>query len=293
MALTNNDIRLLLYAKKLGVSYEKTLMLGRLKFYGDVKYLLEKAAQHAITLQQTPVITDGYSEPVLQSLGAINADSMDVSNYENATIIHDLNTAVPENLHQRYNVIIDGGTLEHIFNFPQAILNCMNMLKTGGHFIGITPVNNLMGHGFYQFSPELYFRVFGKENGFAVKKMLITAVNTDGSFNDWYEVADPQQVHGRVVMMNQLPTYLMVIAEKKSDVRIFAQTPQQSDYTETWSKTEGNTNADSGLRAVYKMIVPQKLRDVMYAVKTTLKTKDIKTKDLGALNSFHFKKTDF
>ena len=70
-------------------------------------------------------------------------------------------------LKNKYTLVIDGGCLEHIFNFPVAIKNCMEMLQEGGHFIGITPANNLMGHGFYQFSPELYFRIFSKENGFA------------------------------------------------------------------------------------------------------------------------------
>ena len=54
---------------------------------------------------------------------------MDISDYEGAQIIHDLNFVIPERLEKKYDVVIDGGTLEHIFNFPIAISNCMKMVK--------------------------------------------------------------------------------------------------------------------------------------------------------------------
>ena len=40
------------------------------------------------------------------------------------------------------------------------------MVKLGGHFIGVYPIDNFCGHGFYQFLPELFFRCFSQENGF-------------------------------------------------------------------------------------------------------------------------------
>jgi len=43
-----------------------------------------------------------------------------------------------------YTTVIDGGSLEHVFNFPQAIANCMNMVAVGGHFIGLSPANNFL-----------------------------------------------------------------------------------------------------------------------------------------------------
>jgi hypothetical protein len=35
----------------------------------------------------------------------------------------------------------------------------------------VTPANNQMGHGFYQFSPELFFRVFSQENGYLLRAL--------------------------------------------------------------------------------------------------------------------------
>ena len=83
-----------------------------------------------------------YSEPLFKNLGASKIDSMDNSSYEGATVLHDLNLPVAEDMKNKYTVIFDGGTLEHIFNFPIAIKNCMQMLRLGGHIISFTPANN-------------------------------------------------------------------------------------------------------------------------------------------------------
>jgi len=63
---------------------------------------------------------DGYAEPFLKSLGAREVDSIDASDYESATIIHDMNLPVADQHKTAFDVVLDGGSLEHIFNFPIA-----------------------------------------------------------------------------------------------------------------------------------------------------------------------------
>jgi len=53
-----------------------------------------------------------------RELGASKVSAMDVSEYEGADILHDLNVPAPANLHERFDLLIDGGTLEHVFNVP-------------------------------------------------------------------------------------------------------------------------------------------------------------------------------
>lgn len=65
-------------------------------------------------------------------------DSIDISDYENATIEQDMNQPIPEHLKLQYDTVIDRGSLEHIFNFPVSIKNCMSLIKPGGFYIGIT-----------------------------------------------------------------------------------------------------------------------------------------------------------
>src|SRR5690606_32428036 len=108
-----------------------------------------------------------------EALDVRQLDVMDYSGYEGAAVIHDLNQPVPVTLHERYDAVIDGGALEHIFNFPVAVSNLMNMTKPGGRLFLFLPANNLCGHGFYQFSPELMFRVFTERNGFATERVIL------------------------------------------------------------------------------------------------------------------------
>lgn len=96
---------------------------------------------------------------------------MDVSDYEDADIIFDLNnTELPEELHQRFDYIIDGGTLEHIFNFSQALANVAKMLKVDGKVFHYLPAHNYINHGFYTVSPSV-LQAFYTNNGFQVIHM--------------------------------------------------------------------------------------------------------------------------
>jgi hypothetical protein len=127
----------------------------------------------------------------------------------------------------------DGGTLEHIFNIPQALKNCMEMVRVGGHFTQVNGTNNFMGHGFWQPSPELIFRVFSPANGFRVKVVLLHEVVKSGR---WVVVADPAAVQCRVWLENCVPTYVLTIAQRISEEPIFASYPQQSDYEAVWEQ---------------------------------------------------------
>jgi SAM-dependent methyltransferase len=96
-----------------------------------------------------------YAEPMLEKLGFGAVKSMDFSDYEGAEILHDMNQPLPQALHNRFDFVLDGGTLEHVFNVAQSLTNVFNMLKVGGTFVSATPFNGWPGHGFYQFQPDL------------------------------------------------------------------------------------------------------------------------------------------
>ncbi len=69
---------------------------------------------------------DGYAEPLFEYLGANKAHALDYSDYEKPTVTHDMNEPLPEHLKSRYTVVLDGGSLEHVFNFPVAIKTAWN-----------------------------------------------------------------------------------------------------------------------------------------------------------------------
>jgi hypothetical protein len=299
MGLTSNCSKFLFYARSLGVSFEKSLMLGRLTLYAKKEDIKNQIALFKNSKGIDEVtFKDDYSEPLFEILGASKVDSLDYSNYENATIIHDLNTPIPDALKKKYTAIVDGGTIEHVFNFPIAIKNCMEALQVGGHYIGITPANNTMGHGFYQFSPELFFNVFREENGFQVKKIIIAAETRPGNFSDWYEVVDPKKANGRVMLVNSKPSYLLVLAQKVKEVSLQTVTAQQSDYATRWELMETlNKNekpaADSRLKYLYRKVMPKPLKIFARNVYDLFTKEKVTDAGLGELNPQHYKKVTF
>ena len=43
------------------------------------------------------------------------------SNHEQASTTNDMNLPLPTNMHFYYDTVIDGGSLDHIYNIPQAL----------------------------------------------------------------------------------------------------------------------------------------------------------------------------
>jgi len=259
MGLDRNGTKLLMYADCLGADFSRTAMIGRqgihLKKRELIKYLTDHGYQFDNqTIKNIFDENEGYAEGLLNYLGAVDIHSYDNSSYEGATHVHNMNFPVPDSAKEKYTVVIDGGTLEHVFNFPIAIKNCMEMLEVGGHFISITPANNLLGHGFYQFSPELFYRILSEENGFSLIDMFLFEGRKD---EKWYSVKDPNEVGERVLLKNARQAYLMILAKKINTIDIFSQPPQQSDYVKMWNYAEINshhqkTNKDSLMTKVIK-----------------------------------------
>jgi hypothetical protein len=142
---------------------------------------------------------------------------------------------IPATFHGRFTAVVDGGSLEHVFNFPAAIKNCMEMVEVGGHLLAITPVNNMAGHGFYQFSPELFFRILSAGNGFVVDRILLAEVRPRPQ---WYRVIDPAVAGHRVEFKTGRPAYLYIQARRVGDGPILATPPMQSDYSREWQQRE-------------------------------------------------------
>lgn len=289
MGLDTNGIKFLLNAKKEGVSFDRSAMVGRQFLYLKATEL-QKCFQsfgHQLTIAEAEDILSshkGYAEKVFTTLGAKQVDSFDASDYESATYIHDFNAPIPAEHKNKYSLVLDGGTLEHIFHFPNAIQNCMEMLEVGGHFLSITPANNLYGHGFYQFSPELFYRIFSEQNGFEVEE-IITFVNAPNS--TWYKVKDPQAVKKRVKLVNNKETYLLVRAKKIKSVPLLTESPQQSDYViNYWDPSHKRSVQKPSL---LKRLLPKPLELALGNLYRSLK-RDSMQKQLGYVNPEYFEK---
>ena len=98
---------------------------------------------------------DGFCEAYLSKIGWPKMESLDFSDIEGAEYIHDLSYPINENLEQRFDLIYDGGTTEHVFDIASAFRNVDAMLKDGGIFVSCVGADGWFGHGFYQIGPDI------------------------------------------------------------------------------------------------------------------------------------------
>ena len=257
MGVTYQDVVMYASAKSRGVSFDRTMTLGRQSLYLHRSELKALKKQHPASAVSSLADYEWgqYADYVLRGvLKILELTVVDASDYEGADTIHDMNQPIPDALKNRFDVVIDCGSLEHIFDVPTALKNLAGMLKVGGTIFITTPANNLMGHGFYQFSPELMFRVFSEENGFELREVGISESSYPSveltRNHKRYTVTDPQHVHKRVGLLSKRPAMMTVEAVKVRDAEMFATPPFQSDYVEAWTGTP--TASRSSLRQLAK-----------------------------------------
>jgi SAM-dependent methyltransferase len=244
MGIEGNILQFLIACKRGAVNFGSVCTLGRQEVAmpaGQIKSILDR---HGLTPPnfeqlypwQSPPY---YGEGLFQALGCSSITAMDNSAYEGASVLHDLNEPLPSHLHQQFDTVFDGGTLEHVFNVPNSFKSVMELVKVGGHFISQTAANNFCGHGFYQFSPEFMFRVFSAENGYKLKRVILY----EWGASRWYEVIDPAILRKRVGVINGKLLPMLILAQRIDDKPIFAAPPMQSDYAAAWvaSGTEAAT----------------------------------------------------
>jgi SAM-dependent methyltransferase len=251
MGIELNSAQLLIRAHKYGVSFKRMATLGRQGFHANRQGLISVLHKSGYEMSKDCVrrlllTTTKYSEDFLSLLGAKEIVAIDVSDYEGAEIIHDMNQPIPDSLVSSFDLVLDGGTLEHVFDFPTALRNATQMVRPNGRFISFTMANNFCGHGFYQFSPELFYRFLCPRNGYSMESCIIWE-DIPGSM--FYRVPDPDSIQSRINLTSEYGTYMFVQAKKLGDVsREFI--PQQSDYLRLW---EGLAEAAQPLSRVAKL----------------------------------------
>ena len=94
---------------------------------------------------------------LFKMFGFKQVDNLDISDYEGANILLDLNILLDNKvLLNKYDFIVDIGNTEHMFNIPIVLKNYELMLKQNGYILHMLPSNNYVDHGYYQFSPKLF-----------------------------------------------------------------------------------------------------------------------------------------
>ncbi|MBI5346627.1 MAG: hypothetical protein HZB76_05760 [Chlamydiae bacterium] len=171
MGLAKGAIKILMQEMKRKPFSGSILTLGRQDIFITYEVLQSIAKKFRVALQKlkTDEILLSSKEQykkknyiadstLFKALGFSECKTLDISDYESADYIFDLNESrTPKILTTAFDVIIDGGTTEHVFNIPKVLQNIFNMLKFNGRIIHMSPMLNYVDHGFYMFSPRLFW----------------------------------------------------------------------------------------------------------------------------------------
>ncbi len=226
------------------------LMLGRQRWVGArrnrSKRLLERTVkQHVarVTVDGLGNPDDGYSETFFHTIGFETVDSLDVSDFEGATITADLGAPVPPELHDRFDVIYDGGTCEHVFDLPMAFRNIDRMLKTGGVLIGQSPCNNWVNHGFYQLCPEVVFGFWRAAMGYQVLACNLQPLLPKHA-DHVVTTTDPAVTGKRPRLRGTLPNSPVILdyVVRKTQPTAGTATVKQTDYARRWDEADLDPN---------------------------------------------------
>jgi hypothetical protein len=203
--------------------------------------------KHQVTLPADYQYSQYCEELLISALGATRVDSFDNSDFEGCTYIADMNKLLSPPC--QYDTIIDSGTLEHIYNMPQALQNLSLLCASGGQILHILPANNQCGHGFCQISPELFFSLYSTKTGYSETQVFI--VDTDDE-TAWYEVMPPSKGR-RATVWSDTSLYILCRTVRQGD--FCHDNIQQSDYVFAWNKDTGESIPEELL------VTPSKLRN--------------------------------
>ena len=188
-------------------------------------------------------LTDLY---LFRRLGFDEIIRTDVSDFQGAELVFDLNdTNFPEEYAGYFDMVLDGGTIEHVFHVPNSLRNIFLFLKVGGRVMHSSPSSNNVDHGFYMFSPTLFWDYY-EANKFEFRQFKFFEYNRWGNTQNWI-AADYQPGCLRYVSGGGLPRgqYGILVVAKKGENSSCDVVPQQHRYAKTWARTKKRKSSRS------------------------------------------------
>lgn len=154
------------------------------------------------------------------SMLGVDVTVFDIHQVRGDELIQDMNEPLDQKFRNGFDIVYDGGTLEHCFNIGQAVKNCVQLARVGGYIYHVHPFN-IANHGFYNFCPTFYHDFYGDNGHVLVSKIL---ARTSSLF-------DPKMIELPPVsrfLANWGESTIMAAAQKRHDNAVIW--PMQSKY---------------------------------------------------------------
>jgi SAM-dependent methyltransferase len=116
-----------------------------LDFYNisDKQYFINKLNQNARIRMRD----------IWLSLGVQNIDSADGDGFECKAL--DFNKGIKKYFRKKYDLVLNLGTTEHVFNIAKAFEDTHNLCKKNGIILFAMPTKGYLNHGYYTINPKL------------------------------------------------------------------------------------------------------------------------------------------
>jgi len=169
MGLSRAAIKLIAEAVRDHQLRGRVLVVGKQDVWGTEPDILRWLEESGLSPAKCKVLPSlkldlqrlGFIQDIslFQLMGFQEVVTLDNSAYEGAGIVCDLNLPVPDELAAqmgRFDLVIDAGCLEHIFNAPQVLKNFYRLASDRGVVVHVAPSSNHVDHGLYMFSPTFF-----------------------------------------------------------------------------------------------------------------------------------------
>jgi len=235
MGLSPIVIRTLAWLHQREAFQGRILTLGKQEVYGSEQDVLRILREEGIATPHKATRQVGHAAEqsfLFQHFSQAPVESLDVSDFEGADHICDLNQPLPESLKGRYGMVFDGGTLEHVFDIRQALQNVADLLEVGGRVIHYVPLNGQWNHGFFQFSP-CFFLDYYAANQFESLQTWVVEPRREIWYGDMlcparlYEIQERQMIRD----LQSSGRLFLLVSARRSACSTTSIIPTQGYYT--------------------------------------------------------------
>lgn len=194
-----------------------------------------------------------------QNLGFKFVSSLDISDFEGAELIWDLNVPLGDSFAEHFDVVFDGGTMEHVFKTGCVIENIGRLLKVGGLVIHEVPCSNMVDHGFYSFSPTFFKDYYTKIGYEIVEILLIVKSRHRAKVYQYF----PREINSSIPQnWGKQNVNVWCVAQKKSN-KIQVEAPYQTLYVNAWSEADQVSRIDPRFRSNFR-VLKRKIRTAIF-----------------------------
>jgi len=235
----------------------KVILIGRQTIYLPLARILALLREHGLdvrgivegdieidrnTLNRAPEFVDAElisDRALFRLLGAPNISALDHSDYEGADIIHDLTRPIPSDLRASADFIVDGSTLDNVFDPAAVIRNFAEMLRPGGRLLMTNTYSNHAEP--YNMLPPLWFLDYFVVNGFADCKVYILVQSDPWNIFtiDIDALLDPSRGVSAVVSPHWMASHVLAETGERSTSHVNA-VQQQYRSEEDWAAYRKN-----------------------------------------------------